>query len=235
MFMGQRAWRIAAIILMSSAVSLAQNKLEKRTLVINGQSGEITIFQVDGHNFVDLGTLVRLGNGTVSFQGNTIFLTFGAPAQSAPPSQEQSALQQPPASPPNAMSSNFMAAAVQELGILKDWRSIMAYGITRGVPGDGSRMVLNQNRATDALRQAEVAISTDADRSAFQLLKADFNNVNEWYEKLVKGRKNMDTGNYSMTEDPLKKDSQYQKIVSCSDFLGTMIPSGTFSDDGSCQ
>jgi hypothetical protein len=229
-------WRISAIILMFSAVSLAQNKFETRKLVINGQSGEITIFQVDGHNFVDLGTLVRLGNGTVSFQGNTILLTFAASAQSAsPPTPQQSAPQQSAAPPGNTMSGNFMAAAVQELGILKDWRSIMAYGITRGVPGDGSRMVLNQNRATDALRQAEVAVSTDGDQSAFQLLKADFNNVNKWYEKLVKGRKNMDTGNYSMTEDPLKTDSQYQKIVRCSDFLGTMIPSGTFSDDGSCQ
>ena len=45
----------------------------------------------------------------------------------------------------------------------------------------------------------------------------------------------MATGNYSMSQDPLKNDSQYQKIVTCSDFLNTMIPSGTFSDDRSCQ
>ena len=111
----------------------------------------------------------------------------------------------------------------------------MAYGITRGIPGDGSLMVLSQNKAVEALRMAKVAASTPADQNAYQLLANDFDNVNKWYEKLVKGRKNMDTGNYSMTEDPLKTDSQYQKIVRCSDFLGTMIPSGTFSDDGSCQ
>src|SRR3954470_15719134 len=125
-----RNWRIAVMILIFSAVSLAQNKLETRTLVINGQSGEITIFQVDGHQFVDLATLVRLGNGTVTFQGNTILLTFAAPPQTGPASQQS----------PNTMSNTFMSAAVQELGILKDWRSKMAYGITRRIPGDGSQM-----------------------------------------------------------------------------------------------
>lgn len=224
-------WRTAAIILAFSATALSQNKLEKRTLIINGQSGEITIFRVDGHNFVDLETLVRIGSGTVSLQGNTINLTFGATtpavAQASAPTPQQ------PAS--NAMSNNFMAAAVQVLTTLKDWREVMAYGITRGIPGDGSRMVLNQNKAVEGLRMAKVAAATDADRSAYQLLTNDFDNVNNWYKDLVQGRKNMNTGNYSMSEDPLKNDPQYQKIVACSDFLGTMIPSGTFSDNGSCH
>jgi hypothetical protein len=226
--------RIAALILVFSATALSQNRLEKRTLVINGQSGEITIFQVDGHNFVDLETLVRIGSGTVSLQGNTINLTFGAPQAATPASAPQAS---GPASqqPANALSNNFMAAAVQVLATLKDWRSTMAYGITRGIPGDGSRMVLNQNKATEGLRIAKVAVSTDADRNAYQLLSNDFDNVNTWYKQLVQGRKNMDTGNYSMSQDPLKNDPQYQKIVGCSDFLGSMIPSGTFSDDGSCR
>jgi hypothetical protein len=226
------SWRTAAFILVFSATAFSQNNLEKRTLVINGQSGEITIFRVDGHNFVDLETLVRIGGGTVSLQGNTINLTFGA----TPPAAATQTSAPPPQQPAsNAMSTNFMAASVQVLATLKDWRATMAYGITHGIPGDGSRMVLNQNKAIEGLRMAKVAAVTDADRSAYQLLTKDFDNVNNWYKDLVQGRKNMNTGNYSMSEDPLANDSQYQKIVACSDFLGAMIPSGTFSDNGSCH
>jgi hypothetical protein len=229
-----RQWRwclVFAAVLVFSTSCLAQNKLVKRALVINGHSGEVTIFRVDGHPFVDLETLVKIGNGSVRFEGNSIILTFDF-ASNASPAPCSSVT---PAGPSNAMSPGFMNAAVEELAILKEWRSYMAYGITRGVPGDGSRMVLNQNKATDALRLAQVAVSSDADRSVFELLRADFDHVNSWYKQLVEGRKNMATGNYSMSEDSLKTDSAYQKIVSCSDFLGTMIPSGTFSDDGSCQ
>jgi len=225
----------------------AQNKLEKRTLILNGHSGEITIFMVDGQPFVNARALVDLGHGNIALSGNTIILNFDSatvcgpasqPTPSAPPPTPSSAApSMPPDSQPpsNSLSSNFMNAAVQELAVLRDWRTYMAYGITKGVPGDGSRMVLNQNKATEALHYAQVAASTDADHSAYQLLNADFNFVNQWYKTLVEGRKNMTTGNYSMSEDPLKTDSQYQKIVACSDFLNTMIPSGTFANDGSCH
>jgi hypothetical protein len=238
-------WVAIAVLTLFSGLATAQNNTEKRTLVLNGRTGEITIFMVDGTPFVNLRTLVEIGNGNVAFNGTTIVLTFSGtsassqtvqapstpfPSVSSPP---QPPLLQPP--PSSAMSGDFMSAAIRMVGILKEWRSYIAYGITKGVPGDGSRMVLNQNQATEALRLAQVAASTDADRNAYKLLRTDFDNVNQWYKALVEGRKNMNTANYSMSEEPLKDDSQYQKIVACSDFLGTMIPSGTFSDDGSCR
>ncbi len=221
----------------------AQNKIEKRTLVLNGRTGEITIFMVDGTPFINARTLVEIGNGNVAFNGTTIILNFGGtPACSqtfqppSTPAPEVSTPEPPSQQPPStAMSGDFMSVAIRELGILKEWRSYMAYGITKGVPGDGSRMVIKQNQATEALRLAQVAASTDADHSAYRLLRTNFDNVNQWYNTLVEGRKKMNTANYSMSEDPLKTDSQYQKIVTCSDFLDWMIPSGTFSNDGSCK
>lgn len=238
------SWLVIIVLTLFCGLAAAQNKIEKRTLVLNGRTGEITVFMVDGTPFVNLRTLVEIGNGNVAFNGTTIVLTFGG--ASADPQSSRSATapapnvsptpQPPPEQPPsNALSGEFMTAAIQEVAILKEWRSYMAYGITKAVPGDGSRMVLNQNRATEGLRLAQVAISTEADRNAFELLRTDFENVNHWYKTLVEGRKKMSTANYSMAEDPLKNDREYQKIVACSDFLGTMLPSGTFSDDGSCR
>ncbi len=237
---------LVVVLALFCGVAAAQNKIEKRTLVLNGRSGEITVFMVDGTPYVNLRTLVEIGNGNVAFNGTTIVLSFTgspsdsrtaqAPAAPAAAPGVESVTQPPSEQPPNnALSSEFMNAAIQEVAILKEWRSYMAYGITKAVPGDGSRMVLNQDRATEGLRLAQVAATTDADRGAFQLLRKDFENVNQWYKTLVEGRKKMSTANYSMSEDPLKDDSHYQSIVACSDFLGAMIPSGTFSDDGSCR
>ena len=236
-------WAAIAILFFFSGFAPAQNKIEKRTLVLNGHTGEISVFMVDGTPFVNARTLVEVGNGKVAFTGTTIVLTFGdttactksveppSPPPTDAPKSEPSSQQ----SPSSAMSNDFMSAAIRELGILKEWTSYVAYGITKAVPGDGSRMVLKQNQATEALNQAKVATSTEADRSAYGLLKTDFDHVNQWYLTLVDARKRMNTANYSMSEDALKSDSQYQRIITCSDFLSSMIPSGTFSDDGSCR
>jgi hypothetical protein len=207
----------------------------KRTIVVNGHQGQITIYTVDGHHFVDLETLVQIANASVSFQGETVLLNFTTASQAAPPPPPPTPTAEQTQHSSAAMSPQFMNAAVEGLGMLRQWRETMAYGITRGVPGDGSRMAISQNKAGEQLRLIKVAATTEGDQSAYALVAKDFTNVNDWYNHLVQGRKNMDTGNYSMSADALSNDPQYQKILKCSDFLGRMIPSGTFSDDGSCQ
>ena len=196
----QIQWITVAILTFLAASAFAQNKLEKRTLVLNGHTGDITIFMVDGQPFINARTLVDIGHGNYALNGNTIILNFESATTCAPtaqpatppPTQVPAPAAAPVAPQPasNALSNAFMGAAIQELAILKDWRSYMAYGITKGIPGDGSRMVLNQNKAIAALNLAQsVPHPTDADRSALPLLKTDFDNVNQWYNTLVQGRR----------------------------------------------
>lgn len=225
----------AVLCLLLVAVAAAQSEVKERTLVINGQSGKAMIYEVNGRSFVDIATLARIANATLSFRGNEIVLTLHPEAGSA--SARTTAPQQPSnAVPPeSAMSSNFMNAAIQDLALLKQWSSIMAYGITKGVPGDGSRLVVAHDKAAEGLRLANVAASTEGDRQAMQLLNNHFNNVNAWNDKLVNARKTMSSANYSMSEDALSQDPLYQKISTCAGFLNKMLPSGQFSDDGSCH
>lgn len=236
MLCGNRLFWLSAAILSLSTATFSQTELVKRNLVVNGHQGQITIYRVDGHPFVDLESLVRLANGSVSFQGETIILNFNEAGQANST--------QPPVPAPSPetsqrssteLSPQFMNAAVQQMGILKQWRDTMAYGITRGIPGGGTRMTTFQNKATEQLQLVKVSATTEADQSAYALVARDFNNVNDWYKHLVQGRQNMSTGNYSMSSDALSNDPQYQRIVACSNFLSKMIPSGAFSDDGSCH
>ncbi len=222
-----RVWKacsIAALILLMASVSVAQSQLKKKTLVLNGQSGEVTFFEIDGHFYIDLTTLARIGNGSLAFDGNQIVLTLPSTAMpSAPVSQDS-----------GAMSPEFMSAAVQELGQIKEWRSFTAYGLQNALPGTGARLLLLRDKASDGLRQATVAAYTPDDKQALKLLNTHYNNVLKWFNKVFDARKNMAAANYSMNPDALAQDPQFQTLVRCHDFLSSMVPSGTYSDDGSC-
>lgn len=221
-------WKFAIVLLLLVGVAISQSSKGTRTLSINGHTGDAMVYNIDGKLFVSLENLTRVGNGSMSFQGDHIILTF--------PNAENPSPQPAPAqTSPSGTSPDFMRASVQTLTVLQQWTNVLAYAVQRGVPGDGSRLVIFHNKASEALRLANVAVSNDQDRSAFQLLSTEFDHVNNWSDKLVKQRRNMDTGQYSMTQNALSQDSAYQKINNCMVFLNTMIPSGQFQDDYSCH
>jgi hypothetical protein len=221
-----RVRSLAPLIVVLVLASFGHAQLQTRTLVINGHSGQVTIYHVQGKSFIDLETLVRTANGTVSFKGDEIILTLPAAgatsAQASPPQSE-------------GMTKGFMSAAVQNLASIKDWQTTMAYAIQRGVPGDGSRLVILHDRAAEGLRLAKVQAHTASDENALQLLTNHFNQVDSWKRRLVDARKSMSTANYSASADALQNDPEYQKIVSCYQFLATMLPSGEYQDNPACR
>src|SRR5690348_8450514 len=89
------------LVLVLVLVSISEAQLQTRTLTINGHSGKVTIYKVEGKSFIDLETLVRTANGTVSFKGEEIILTL--PAAAATSAQNNP-------SQPEGMSKGFMSA-----------------------------------------------------------------------------------------------------------------------------
>jgi len=200
-------------------------------LTINGHSAKVTIYRVQGKSFIDLETLVRTANGTVSLKGDEIILTL--PAAGAASAQTSAPQSGPPQS--EGMTKGFMSAAVQGLALIKNWQTTMADAIQRGVPGDGSRLVVLHDRAAEGLRLAQVQAHNPSDENALQLLTNHFNQVDSWKRRLVDARRSMSTANYSASPDALQNDPEYQKIASCSQFLATMLPSGEYQDNASCR
>jgi len=76
-----------------------------------------------------------------------------------------------------------------------------------------------------------VAISTDSDRSAYQLLDNELNQMQKLSDTILSARKNM---NY-ISPDALKGNPLDQQILNCARALGSMAASGHFQDDGSCN
>ena len=220
-------WIIAAVVLFSG-VALAQSEQLKRTLVVNGQSGDATIVQVNGRSYIDLETLARIANGSLTFQGTQIVLTI--PSSSAEATAATAADRQ---AADSGLSTDFMRTAIQDLATIKEWYSTLAYAIQRGVPGDGSRLFIYRDKAAQGLKLARASAVNNADKSAVQLLTAHFNDVQKWTDMLVESRKTLGTANYSLSASALNDDALYQRINRCSQFLGTMLPGGKFEDDGS--
>jgi hypothetical protein len=85
--------------------------------------------------------------------------------------------------------------------------------------------------ATQNLRLASVAVNTDDDRSALQLLTNEFNFMKQLSDQLVAAGKSMTY----ISPDDLAGNPLNQKIVTCGRALGAMAANGQFTDDGSCQ
>src|SRR5512133_3175524 len=108
-----------------------QSQVEQRTLVINGHTGEVTVYRIDNHSFVDLETLVQIGSGSVDYRDGRIVVTL--PAIRSSPTMPQTDTGE------STLSAGFVTAAIQELAAIKEWHSTIAFALQRAVPGDGSR------------------------------------------------------------------------------------------------
>jgi len=213
-----------------SVGSSAQNANTIRTLVVNGQTGEAGVVLVNGREYVDLQALVRIANGSVGFQGERIIVVLPASnvSRSAPaPPEEQDVTA--------GLSPEFMKAGIEELALMREWASPLAYAIQNGYPVTEQSVSSYHAQAANGLRLASAAAKTESDRNALQLLNNEFDAVQEWSNKLIAARKSMDTAQYSMSAGALQNDPLSQKIIACGHFLGSMLGSGTFQDDPSCH
>jgi hypothetical protein len=212
-------------------VTPAQVNPQNRRLVVNGKAGDATVVEINSRTYIDLETLVRIANGSLSFQGRQITLVFpGSEAKTgaSSPEPEQQASG-------NRLSQTFMIAGIETIAQMREWASTMANAIQHGYGVTDSWAADYRGKAADSLRQASATASTDTDRNALQLLNNEFHSVETWSDQLVEAKKNMDTAKYSMSSGALRNDPLSQKILTCGHFLATMLGSAEFSDDPSCH
>ncbi len=218
------------LIFLLSGVTLTQTKKQSRTLVVNGQAADVPILHINGREYIEVQALARAANGVVGFQGDQILLTLpgGSSSVSTPPPMPERPTE-------SGFSQEFMRAGIEEIALMREWASPLAYAIQNGYPITEQLVAGYRDQAAHGLRLASLAAMTEADRNALQLLTNEFQAVQDWSNKLVEARKTMDTAKYAMSENALKEDPLSQKIVSCGRFLGPMLGSGTFRDDSSCH
>ena len=80
----KRALSILIFVLLTfAAIAYAQSDVQELTLVLNGHSGQILVYRINGEAFVDVEALARIGQGSASVQKGELVLTFPTAVASA--------------------------------------------------------------------------------------------------------------------------------------------------------
>jgi|HubBroStandDraft_6_1064221.scaffolds.fasta_scaffold00425_2 hypothetical protein len=139
-----------------------------------------------------------------------------------------------PPSPPKGISRQFASVSVATLADMREWRGAISAMISHGLAVSDAWAAGYRDQVQADLSQAEVAANTDDDRSALQLLRNEESNLENWWNTVLGQRQDLN-GASTIDPDALKNDPMLAKIRSCSQFLNTMLVSGTFSDNSACH
>lgn len=230
--MSNNWWSKSLILLIVSVsdITVAQVKPESRSFVLNGQSGEVSVIHINDRVYVDLMSLVRIANGSLSFHGNQITLVLPATAASAP-----AASSEPVQPTQSGLSRNFRMAGIEAIAQMREWGTTLAYAIQNGYGVTEGWVAGYREQAANSLRLANTAASTKSDKDALQLLTYEFDTIREWSNRLVEAKKSMDTAKYTASPNALRDEPMSQKIITCGRYLGSMLGAGDFKDDPSCH
>ena len=117
------------------------------------------------------------------------------------------------------------------MSTLREWHTALETAIQNGIPLSAGLVAPYRAQATTNLRFASVAVSTSSDRSAYQLLNGEYQNMAKLSDKYV----NLRTSLSYIAPDALQNDDLNKRIITCGRALGAMAAGGQFSDDGSCH
>lgn len=225
-----RSLLLSCTLLLVSVVTRAQSREQIRTLVINERTGKVAVLEMGETTYIDLKRLVQIALGSVEFQKNRIVLDMSCPRDREPLQAAE-----PEQSSDMRLSREFRKAAIEEISLMREWASTLANAVQNGYPIADNWVAGYHAQAQAGLALSSAAVSTDADRNAFQLLNREFDNVLAWSNKLLEASKSMNAGKYAVSHDTLQDEPLSQKIVSCAHFLGKMLAGGTFQEDSSCH
>jgi hypothetical protein len=173
-------------------------------------------------SYVELEALAKLIHGTLSFSGNQVTLTLpGVGANTATTIVGEK----------SEFSREFLRAAIEEMAMIREWRIALTNAVQNGIPIGDDWMAIYRGPALTNLRLTAVAASTDPDRSAYQLLLNEYDNMNKLSDRFVAAH----TAQQYLPPDSLKDDALNLQILSCARSLASMATSGQFVDDGSCH
>jgi len=212
-----------ALVLALSGMLFAQST--NKALVVNGKTAGAGVRQINGRLYVDLEALAQATNAVFTVEPRRVVLTIppsdtGATDDSAQNSQK--------------LSREFSSAAIAALSAMREWRVAVRAMILYGLAVSESWVQTYHRQTLDALEQASVAASTDADKNALQLLRSEADMMTAWAQQVEADRQQLN-GEKTVDPNALKDDTTLAKIQKCSQFLNSMVLSGSFNDDSSCH
>ena len=227
--------KVALLLIILVAV-FSLNAAQRHTLIVNGSATQIPVIYVNSQPYVGLEALAKVLQGSISSSGPTVALSLPtksgvqAASSTSPSVAPAPALAEPSPSNPG-FSHEFLNAGIEVMSTIREWHTALQAAIEYGVPLSAGLLEPYRAQATTNLRHASVAATTDADRSATQLLNNEYLNIGKLSDKYVEMRARLTY----IAPDTLQNDDLNGRIVNCGHFLASMAANGRFSDDGSCH
>ena len=160
-------------------LGMSQSQSQSVTLKVNGSSGEARAIQVNGKSYVDIESLARITNGTLSFHGKQIVLTL-------PPSSTGATAASPATQPVKPeFSKEFLRAAIEAMSVVREWRIAIVNAVQNNQPVSDDWVSGYRRTAESKLSLVSVAVNTDSDRKVLPLLQTEFNNMKTLSDKYV--------------------------------------------------
>jgi hypothetical protein len=139
-----------------------------------------------------------------------------------------------PTSPPKGISRQFASVSVATLADMREWRGAISAMIGHGLAVSDAWAAGYRDQVQADLSQAELAVTTDDDRNALQLLRNEESNLESWWNTVLGQRQDLN-GASTIDPDALKNDPMLAKIRSCGQFLDSMLVSGAYTDNSACH
>jgi len=214
-----------AFVLLLSGMLFAQST--NKSLVVNGKITGAGVRQINGRLYVDLEALAQATNAVFTVEPRRVVLTI-PPADAAAVASDDSAQNS------QKLSRDFSSAAISALAAMREWRVAVRAMILYGLAVSETWVQAYHQQSMDALQQAAVVASTDADKNALQLLRNEADMMTSWANQVEADRQQLN-GEKVVDPNALKDDPALAKIQKCSQFLNSMVLSGTFNDDPACH
>ena len=200
----------------------AQTPPKAATFTVAGHAGSAQLLQLNGKSYIELESLARLTQGTLSFKDNRTTLTL--------PSSETVA-QAPTPQARAGFSRAFIQGGIEEISVIREWRIAIVSAVQNNVPLSVEWASAQHRQADKSLALASAAISTDDDRSAYALLAAEFNNM----QKLSDLYLAMRTQSMAMSPDRFDNAPLEEQILTCARGFVSMTESHEFQDQAACH
>ena len=198
-----------------------------KSLVVNGKITGAGVRQINGRLYVDLEALAQATNAVFTVEPRRVVLTI-PPADAAAVATDDSAQNS------QKLSRDFSSAAISALAAMREWRVAVRAMILYGLAVSETWVQAYHQQSMDALQQAAVVASTDADKNALQVLRNEADMMTSWADQVEADRQQLN-GEKVVDPNALKDDPTLAKIQKCSQFLNSMVLSGSFNDDPTCH
>lgn len=211
----------------SAQGSPSQGLAPGSVLVVNGHTGEASMIHRNGKWYVEVEGLARVTGGTLGFQGSKVVLNL--PAGAAPPVV---VVKTPPPPENTGFSREFLAAGVEQMSVIREWRSALENAIRTHNPVEENWVSYYRRISQDRMALATAKASTESDRKGLTLLQNQMSMINQLSDRFLALRSTLTfVDTTALDNDPLD-----QRITACAQGMAAIaVPGGQFEDVPACH